>query len=174
MPGDMGRVGEGLEDFCRDEYPRLVGSPGLYCGNADVAEELAQETIARICRDWEKVSWMASPSAWAHRVGFNLANSFFRRRAAERRALQRLGAVGASLQSRDLAESVVIRRAVASLPRRQRTVLVLRYYLDMSVAEVAATMECPEGTVKTLTRKATNSLRAKLSDAEEERIRHVV
>ena len=59
-----------------------------------------------------------------------------------------------------------IRGAVASLPRRQRTALILRYYVDLSVREVASVMECPEGTVKTLTDKAVESLRQSLSQPE--------
>jgi RNA polymerase sigma-70 factor, ECF subfamily len=58
---------------------------------------------------------------------------------------------------------------VAALPRRQRTALVLRYYADLSVRDVAAAMECPEGTVKTLTHKAVVSLRQTLALQEFER-----
>ena len=56
------------------------------------------------------------------------------------------------------AEHVDVRNAVASLPGRQKTALVLRYYLDMSVAETAETMRCPESTVKSLTRRALKRL----------------
>ena len=59
----------------------------------------------------------------------------------------------------DVASDVMIRVAVRSLPRREREALVLRYFADFSVREVAASMRCPEGTVKTLTRRGIERLR---------------
>jgi RNA polymerase sigma-70 factor (sigma-E family) len=149
-----------LGSFCRQEYPRLVGALSLYCGDRHIAEELAQEAIARVCRDWQKVQRLAAPGAWAHRVAINVANSHVRRKTAERRAKRRLAAQGAELShDPDTATAVALRQAVAKLPRRQRTALVLRYYADLSVREVADLMDCPDGTVKTLTAKAISNLR---------------
>ena len=54
---------------------------------------------------------------------------------------------------------VAVRNAVAALPRRQRTALVLRYFADLSVAQTADVMRCPQGTVKTLTYEAIRALR---------------
>lgn len=71
-----------LAAFCRLEHPRLVGTLGLYTGDADLAEELAQDALLRACRDWDRVRTFAAPGAWVHRVAINLANSAFRSRAA--------------------------------------------------------------------------------------------
>lgn len=71
--------------FCVEEHPRLVGALSLYCGDRALAEELAQDALTRACRDWRKVRNFAAPGAWTHRVAMNLANSYFRRRAAETR-----------------------------------------------------------------------------------------
>jgi DNA-directed RNA polymerase specialized sigma24 family protein len=60
----------------------------------------------------------------------------------------------------DLAEAFAIRQAIAALPRRQRTALVLRYYADLPIGEVAALMGCAPGTVKSLTNRAISALRA--------------
>lgn len=57
-----------LGTFCRHEYPRLVRSLSLYCGDRHIAQELEQEAIARVCRDSTKVRRLAAPGAWAHRV----------------------------------------------------------------------------------------------------------
>ena len=81
-----------MATFCAAQHGRLVGSLTLYCGDRDVAEVLAQETLVRVCRDWNRVRTMAAPAAWAHRVGLNLANSWYTRRRAERRATERLSA----------------------------------------------------------------------------------
>jgi RNA polymerase sigma-70 factor (ECF subfamily) len=153
-----------FEAFCVDEHPRLVGALSLYCGDRAVAEELAQDALSRACRDWKRIRLLGAPGAWTHRVAINLANSYFRRAAAEARARQRLQREESSRTAPglDRAAALDIRKAVASLPRRQRTALVLRYYVDLPVSQVAEAMDCPEGTVKTLTRKSIESLRQSL------------
>ena len=146
-----------VDSFCRREWPRLVGSLSLFTGNADLAEELAQETLARVCRDWRKVSGLAAPGAWAHRVAINLARSHYRHRAVARKHASAL--VSPTSVDDDTASALAVREAVARLPVRQRSALVLRYFSDLSVAETAEAMRCPEGTVKTLTRQAILALR---------------
>jgi RNA polymerase sigma factor (sigma-70 family) len=144
--------------FCRQEWPRLVGSLSLFTGDGDLAQELAQETLARVCRDWRKVSNLDSPGAWAHRVALNLARSHYRHRAVARRYRNRVGSPE-RIDAPDTATVIAVRQAVATLPLRQRTALVLRYFADFSVSETAEAMRCPEGTVKTLTRQAILTLR---------------
>jgi RNA polymerase sigma-70 factor (ECF subfamily) len=153
---------EGVIGFCDRVRSRLVGTLSLLCGDGDAAEELAQETLARVWLGWSRVRALGEPLAtvWTYRVAINLANSWLRRRMAERRARARLavGAAGAHLDP-DPADAVAVRRVVAALPRRQRTAVVLRYYADLPVAEVAALMGCAPGTVKSLTSKALTALR---------------
>jgi RNA polymerase sigma-70 factor (sigma-E family) len=144
-----------LEAFCRREYPRLVGALSLYCGDAAVAEELAQEALARACDRWDRVREMHAPGAWVHRVAMNLANSHFRRRGAERRANARHGDDARDGYSdRDVASAVAVRQAVAGLPPKQRTAIALRYYLQYSVAETAEVMGCSPDAVKQHTHRA--------------------
>lgn len=146
-------------EFCRRQHPLLVGALGLYVGDRHAAEDLAQETLLRACRDWATVRRCASPEAWTMRVAFNLARSRFRRAAVARRAMGRLRSGGATDDDADPADAVAVRRAVLHLPDRQRQALVLRYYADLPVREVAALLGCPEGTVKTLTFQAIAGLR---------------
>lgn len=126
-----------LDIFCRDRYPKLVGILSLYCGSADVAEELAQDALMRTVRDWRKVQKMNSPEAWLHRVALNLANSFFRRRAAEARAKKRLAAEPQRFIPTVNPGDLAVRQAVATLPSRQKTALALRYFAGLSVRETA-------------------------------------
>jgi DNA-directed RNA polymerase specialized sigma24 family protein len=79
-----------LVAFCEREHSRLVGALSLYLNDPLLAEELAHEALIRIMDAWPRVSAMAAPGAYAHRVAMNLANSWFRRKAAERRALRHL------------------------------------------------------------------------------------
>jgi RNA polymerase sigma-70 factor (ECF subfamily) len=149
-----------LDGFCRSEWPRLVGSLSLYTGDRFLAEELAQETIVRVCRDWHHVRGLAAPGAWAHRVAMNLAHSHFRRRRAAHRANDRARQLSAVVPDTDLAWTLALRSAVAQLPRRQQSALVLRYFVDLPVRTVAEMLRCPEGTVKALTSRAITALRA--------------
>ncbi|MEA2506611.1 MAG: hypothetical protein QOH48_1229 [Actinomycetota bacterium] len=145
--------------LCAEVHPRLVGALSLYCGESAVAEELAQEALAIAYRDWSKVRQVNDQAGWAFRVGFNLCNSYFRRRAAERRANARVQTSSTSLVDTEPEDAVAVRRSVARLPRRQRAALVLRFLADYSVAETARIMDCPEATVKTLTRRGLAALR---------------
>lgn len=148
---------EGLADFCEQEYEGLVRVLSLYCGSGPVAEELAHEALIKVCRDWTKVKAMDFSRAWLHRVGMNLANSYFRRRSAEKRANERLGT--SAHEAPDHSEAFAIRSVVAELPPRQRTVILLHYFDDLTYAQIGELLGCPENTVKSLARRATRSLR---------------
>jgi RNA polymerase sigma factor (sigma-70 family) len=151
-----------VHDFCRQLRPRLVGTLSFLCGDREVGEELAQETMARVWANWAKLRDLdgQAMTAWTYRVAMNLSRSWIRRRVAERRALLRLSAETTDGHcDQDAVEVVALRGAVATLPRRQRTAVVLRFYADMSVADVAALMGCAPGTVKALTAQAMSVLR---------------
>lgn len=150
---------QGVVQFCQLMYPKLVGTLALHCGDRDVAEEMAQETLARVWERWPSVSEMEAPQAWAYRVGFNLAASRFRRRAAERRAHRRLAHPPPTGVGADPAEMLALRQAVAALPDRQRAAILLRYFADLSVADAALALDCRPGTVKSLTSHAIERLR---------------
>ena len=149
--------------FCAAEYPQLVRALSLYVGDADLAEELAQEALLRACRRWGKVSQLESPGGWTWRVSVNLANSHFRRRQAARRARQRLDRATAHFDS-DGADAVAVRQAVASLPARQCSALVLRHVLDLSAPDTAVRMGISADAVRSLTKRATATLRAQLGE----------
>lgn len=148
-----------LETFFHRERPRLVGALSLYTGDPMVAEELADEALARACERWSEVNHMQAPGAWVHRVAINLANSFLRRRRAERRARQRATAGRDEVEDGDGADAVAIRHAIAELPSRQREVIVLRFYVGLSVAETATQMNASHSAVKSLTYRAVETLR---------------
>jgi RNA polymerase sigma-70 factor (ECF subfamily) len=150
---------EALVEFCRAQYPRLVGFLGLYCGDRAVAEELAQETLARVWRKWPKVHHLDRPDAWTQRVAINLANSHFRRLVAERKARSRTGPSAEERPAPPVEDVLMVRRAVASLPRRQRAAIVLHYFLDLPLADVADRMETSVPAVKALLHRAVRRLR---------------
>ncbi len=147
-----------LVEFCELEWPRLVGALSLYTGDADLAQELAQEAVARACRHWRQVRDMDVPAAWLHRVGRNLAHTHFRRARVRVRAESKREAGGGWCEEE--ADAIAIRTLVAALPSRERDAIVLRFYVGLSVRETAQALGCPEGTVKTVTHRAVARLRA--------------
>lgn len=148
-----------LVSLCEREHPRLLGALSLYCGDGDLARELAQEVIARTCRAWPKVVSMEAPGAWMHRVAINLANSAARRAKLDLRARHRGEPAGDTHNDVDIATIVAVRAALQVLPPPQRSVLVLRYYLDLPMREVAIVLGRPEGTVRSLASRAIATLR---------------
>ena len=142
--------------FCAAQHRRLVGLLSLQVGDRHVAEELAQDVLLKVCEHWPKLQ---DPAAWMHRVAVNHANSWFRRRGAERRATARHRGQQVEAPPPDRADAIAVRAAVAKLPTRQRTALVYRYFAGFSVAETADAMSCAEGTVKALTHQAIAALR---------------
>lgn len=147
-----------LDAFCHQEYPRLVGTLTLFCGDRELAGELAQETLARACADWRRVREMYAPGPWLNRVAINLAKSHFRRRAVERRVAHRLDP-GPAHTEPDNDTALALRQAIEALPARQRAAVILRFYAGMSVEEAAEAMNVPAGTVKRLTHKGVHGLR---------------
>ena len=158
----MGAAPEAFVRFCRSEYPRRVGALTLLTGDRMVAEELTQETLVRVSARWGRVSTLESPGGWALRVAINLARSRWRRRQAERRAQARRGPDPDIHLDPDPDEAADVRAAVAALPERQRTAVVLRYYLDLSAAETAARMGTTDTAVRALTARAAKTLRTEL------------
>ena len=164
-----------LAEFCRREHRRLVSSLDLLCGSLPMAEDLAQETLARVCRDWKRIRQLDAPGAYAHRIAVNLATSAFRRRSAERRARVRMGPVETVSAEPDSATAIAVRGALQQLRSDQREVLVLRYFLGYSVAETAEVLGKPVGTVKTHAHRGLAALRDVLGTSvtvEEEEVRH--
>jgi len=151
--------------FCEQVHPSLYGALVLYCGSRELAEDLTQETLLRVWRDWASVSAMDRPDRWALRVAFNLAKSGFRRLRVARRVTALVGrdANPTAASDTDPTDAIAVRAAVAQLPPRQRAAVVLRYFNDLSVADTAEVLACAEGTVKALTSQAVANLRARLA-----------
>jgi RNA polymerase sigma-70 factor (ECF subfamily) len=148
--------------FCRREHGRLVAALDLFTGSAALAEDLAQEALARAFTRWSRIRDLEAPGAYVHRIAMNLATSAFRRRSAERRAHARAGVGRDTGHEPDTAGGIAVRAALATLRPEQRKVIVLRYFLGHSVDETAALLGMPAGTVKTHTTRGIAALRTSL------------
>jgi RNA polymerase sigma-70 factor (sigma-E family) len=157
-----------LEAFCHIQHPRLVRLLSLHCGDAETARDLTQETLVKVCQHWKKVRRMDEPGAWVTRVAINLANSHFRRASVRRRLDTPPDPAVAQTESPDAMEGWMVRAAVSTLPERQRTALVLRYFEDMSVDQTAQVMGVSASAVKKLTARGVERLHELLdTDVEE-------
>lgn len=162
---------EVIRDFLASDYPRLVAAVTLMCDSRPAAEDAVQEALARAWERTDRGEQIESLKAWVAKVAVNLVRSGFRRLMAERRAKQRLASSSAPPHPLvRVEEAVDARRALAALPRRQREAIVLRYYLDLDVREIAAALGITEGTAKTTLFRARNSLARALGDTELEEV----
>lgn len=163
-----------FESFASSCSTRLMRSAYLLCGDRQIAEDLLQVTIMRTARRWGAAQ--AAPEAYARAVLVNLARD--RARRSKRRLDEVLGdsqdvAPGRHGQVADHAELVADREALlaalSALPQRQREVIVLRFYADLSVSDTAAAIGASEGTVMSYTSRALARLRELLGDPLENR-----
>lgn len=145
---------EGFRAFVLSSGDRLLQVALLLCGNRQTAEDLLQTAYSRLYPRWDRIE---DPYAFTRRVLVNLRNDRWRRLRRER-----LGDVPDQPQpdSTDSSERrVVVLSALALLTARERGVLVLRYYEDLSEAEIAATLDIAPGTVKSTAARALGKLR---------------
>jgi RNA polymerase sigma factor (sigma-70 family) len=135
----------GLERVVRDDYTRLVRAVALACGSVPVAEDAVQEAFARAWDRARRGERFARPAAWVVTVALNITRSGHRR-------AWRLSALAedrpAPIAGRAAEDQIVLRDAIGELPRRQREVIVLHYFLDHDVATIAALLDRSEGAVK--------------------------
>ncbi|MGS2642428.1 SigE family RNA polymerase sigma factor [Streptosporangium sp. LJ11] len=138
----------------------------LACGNEAEAEDLLQTALERTYRNWDRVRH-DSPEPYVRRVIINTAISRARRRAIlsiiPMRILPERAARSTNVDLRHL-----LMDALRGLPPRQRAVVVLRYWEDLSEAQTAEVLGCTVGTVKSQTSKAMAKLRAALGEASVE------
>jgi len=154
-----------LREFLHTSYPRLVAAVALVCGSRPAAEDAVQEALLKAWERSEKGDEIQSLEGWVTTVALNLTRSGLRRIRSERRARARLGTSGVG--EPPTIDRIDVDRALATLPRRQREVAVLRYYLQLDTREVASVLGLNEGTVKSTLFRARAALAVALGIDEE-------
>ena len=154
---------EEFVEFAGAVSPRLQAMAFLLCGDWHTAEDLAQATLAKVFVSWRKIRRQETAHAYATRT---LVNTYL----AHKR-LKRTGEIPTSELPERAAElpapetRMVVLAALATLPPRGRAVVVLRYWADLSVDQVAAVLGCSPGAVKSQSARALDKLRGALGDA---------
>ena len=151
-----------FDDFFRSELPRLRALARALCGSA-VADDLAQEALLAAYRSWPRIAGYDNPEAWVRRVCANHATSLLRRRSAEARALLRVGSRPTRMAEIELDPShEALWAEVRRLPRRQAQAAALRYVYDLTIPEIATTLGCSDGAVKSHLSRARATLAERL------------
>jgi len=157
---------ERLREFIEGEYRQVVATVEMVCGSLAAAEDSVQEALARAWEREGRGEQIERLPAWVTTVALNLARSQMRRWRSERNARARLAPLQRDLPDAPSAsgDAYAVREALRALPRRQREVTALRYYLGLDVAAIAAWLGIGEGTVKAQLFKARQALAIALRD----------
>jgi RNA polymerase sigma-70 factor (sigma-E family) len=175
------QLDEEFRDFMHGRWPAMVRLAYALTGDQGHAEDVAQTAFARAYASWPKVRRTGNPEAYVRRIVINENLNRFRKHRVAERLTDTLpdsvsgalpGSLAGSLSGSDATRQYDDRSAlIAALQRlgpRQRAVIVLRYWLDLTEAEIAAALGCSVGTVKSQAARALATLRqsAELVDGE--------
>lgn len=148
--------------------PALLRLAVMLTGNVDEAEELLQRTFLRVQRHADRIAAMAAPAAYLRQVMVNEHLSGLR--LLRRRPWTDGDSGLEGLPTPDQHVRFELRdqawRALATLPRKQRAVLALRFYEDLADREIAAILDCSEATVRSQAHRALAALRSRLTENE--------
>jgi RNA polymerase sigma factor (sigma-70 family) len=143
-PDDRGSD-EAFVGLFLQEYPAIVRLAYLMLGDPAAAEDVAQEAFLRLFDRWPRVSRYERPGAWVRHVAIRIASSTRARRQAERRALSRVDRPDPDPSG---PEPGSVTRAILSLSPAQRAAVILHYYEDRPLSEVASILRCSAPTAR--------------------------
>lgn len=150
-----------FDEFVRSNLRGLVQTACMIVWDVKEAEDLVQECLLKVARRWARVGAMEDPLAYTRRVLVHLAlrqsGRHARRRAELEATVVDAGAESAGLVGLETREELIA--ALGELPPRQRAVIVLRYFLDLTEPETARALGCSTGTVKSNASKGLAHLR---------------
>ncbi|KGN36378.1 RNA polymerase sigma factor [Knoellia subterranea] len=135
-----------FDDFYRATAPRVIHLVYAVTGDLTLAQDATQEAFAKAWSDWARVSTHDDPLAWVRTVARRIAISQWRRGQARDRAYTRHGSVAAQAPPDESRVAVVA--ALRQLSPVLRETVALHYLADRSIAQIAAELDVPPGTVK--------------------------
>jgi RNA polymerase sigma-70 factor (ECF subfamily) len=149
-PGNEPRyvvAADSFDELYRREYPGLYGVAAAMAGGMNAADDLVQDTMLRAFVHWGRVQRLERPGGWCYRVLLNLGRKWYWRRRSEAGYVARQRRVERYTPGPS-GDVVALCQALRLLPSRPRAAIALHYMGDYSVAEVAAILDVPEGTVR--------------------------
>ena len=159
---------EQFASFARERQQQLYRTAYLLCGNPDRAQDLVQSTLVALLRSWARAREAENLDAYARKA---LVRAFLSerrklRREAEIHTLASAGGIGPAVPGPAAGTElrILVLEALRSLPPKPRTMLVLRYWEDLSVEQTAAILGCSEGNVKSQCSRSLDKLRILLGE----------
>ncbi len=150
---------ESFREFVGARTAQLSRVALLLTGDVHLAEDLVQQTLLRVAERWRRVSTAHDPDAYVRRMLYNQHVSWWRRTGSRAVLRSEPPERAGPDSSANVVATVMIHRALARLAPRQRAVLILRYFEDLTEAQTADALDCAVGTVKSQTRDALAKLR---------------
>jgi RNA polymerase sigma-70 factor (ECF subfamily) len=154
-------VEQEFDAFYRAQYAAVASYCWRLVGDRELAHDLTQEAFARMVARWRRID---DPRSYVYRVATNLVRRSWRDRDKSRLTNEAVAATLVAEWAGPDSSAIGVRDAVLALPRRLREVVLLHYFADMSVTDVAAAVARPAGTVK----RQLSEARAALAGALEE------
>lgn len=155
--------GTDFDSFVATRSGALFRGALVLTGSREAAEDLVQETLERACGRWRTIAAMDAPDAYVRRIMVNLANNRwkrFRRVVPQHDAGDDRPAPGDDYGRVDSRDQLV--RALQELPIGMRTVVVLRYFHDLSDAEIAEDLRISPSSVRSQLTRGLEKLRARI------------
>ncbi|HZC51409.1 MAG TPA: SigE family RNA polymerase sigma factor [Mycobacterium sp.] len=137
-----------FEEFARARLPALLRFAKVLCVDRGTAEDMVQEVLLRVHARWQEIAGLDRPEVYVRRMIVNEYLSWRRKRARVMPQARLPDEAAAPDPAVGLADRAQLVAEIARLPRRQRAVVVMRYFGGMSDAEIAADLGCSQGTVR--------------------------
>src|SRR5689334_2558792 len=154
-----------FESWMSARQHKLLRTAYLLTGDVHAAEDLTQTTLAKVYLAWDRVSAAQSVDAYARKMLVNEHTSMWRRLWRHREVVSDTSAHDVPVLAQEYdGVGAALWDAVAALPERQRAVVVLRYYEQLSEKETADALGVSLGTVKSQASRALDTLRSRLGD----------
>ncbi|MFD2421796.1 SigE family RNA polymerase sigma factor [Amycolatopsis pigmentata] len=155
---------DGFDEFVTGRLDRLLRYATALTCDPHLAQDIVQEVLLRVQRRWAKIASLAAPDLYVRRMVTNEYLSWRRRRATRDVSVEHgaLDEIGQPVRDPAIsyAERDAMRARIAVLPRKQRAAIVLRYYEDLTDAEIGEVLGCAPGTVRSHLSRALSTLRA--------------
>lgn len=148
-----------FERFVAATHRRLLGVAYLLTQDMPLAEDLVQEALLKLYRRWRRDNTIAHPEAYVRRTIVNEFINTRRRRSSTEVPMSTEELPELTWSDTSPVAQVSMWQTLATLPDRQRAVLVLRCYEDLTDCEIAHHLGCTEGTVRSLAARAYSTLR---------------
>ncbi|WP_244094306.1 sigma-70 family RNA polymerase sigma factor [Jeotgalibacillus salarius] len=157
-----------LQELLHIEKPKLYRMAYTYVRNEDEAVEVFQQTVLKCIESIHQLKRPEFFSTWLTRICINEALSLKRKGKKLIHLTELIRQSGAQDFSGEVVHGLDVKEALEALPDKYKTVLILRFYKDLSVQDIANVLNCPLGTVKTNIHRGLSQLKTQLKGVYED------